>query len=103
MLADRPAPIRIAAFLGVLLGAWLPLAAPIYLLGQDDNQVTIATMGLLFVEANLEEANLHGANLAGATLTGANLLCADLDDANLSGVSVTGACLIGTRLAAAKR
>ena len=50
MLADRPAPIRIAAFLGVLLGAWLPLAAPIYLLGQDDNQVTIATMGLLFVE-----------------------------------------------------
>ncbi len=48
-LVDRPAPIRIAVFLGILLGAWLPLAIPIYLLGQDDNQVTIASMGLLFV------------------------------------------------------
>jgi uncharacterized protein len=49
-LAELPAPIRILAFLLVLGCLWLPLALPIALLVPDANQVTLWTMGLLFVE-----------------------------------------------------
>lgn len=48
-LAQYPAPIRLCLFLVVLLIVWLPVAAPIYLLlNNDPNLVTIITMGLLF-------------------------------------------------------
>ena len=49
-LARYPAPLRLGIFLLSLLLVWLPLAAPIYLLGRDPNLVTILTMGLLFGE-----------------------------------------------------
>ena len=43
--------VRIASFLICLVLIWLPFAAPIYLLLNDDpNLVTILTMGLLFIE-----------------------------------------------------
>lgn len=43
--------VRIVSFLICLVLIWLPLAAPIYLLfNQDPNLVTILVMGLLFVE-----------------------------------------------------
>jgi membrane protease YdiL (CAAX protease family) len=48
-LAQYPAPIRLCIFLAVLLLVWLPIAAPIYLLlNNDPNLVTILTMALLF-------------------------------------------------------
>ncbi|MBW4575435.1 MAG: CPBP family intramembrane metalloprotease [Aphanothece sp. CMT-3BRIN-NPC111] len=49
-LAQYPAPVRLGIFLLTLLLLWLPVAAPIYLLGRDANLVTIVTMGLLFGE-----------------------------------------------------
>ncbi|MCU0570724.1 MAG: CPBP family intramembrane metalloprotease [Oculatellaceae cyanobacterium Prado106] len=49
-LAKYPAPLRILAFLLVLLVIWLPVAAPIALLIPDQNWVTLLTMPLLFVE-----------------------------------------------------
>jgi len=47
-LAERPAPIRLGYFIGILLLLWLPLAAPIYLLVNDSNLVSILTMVLLY-------------------------------------------------------
>ncbi|MGB5960123.1 MAG: type II CAAX endopeptidase family protein [Coleofasciculaceae cyanobacterium] len=48
-LSQYPAPIRLCIFLTLLLIVWLPIAAPIYLLlNNDPNLVTILTMGLLF-------------------------------------------------------
>ncbi len=49
-LASYPAPIRLGVFLLTLVLLWLPVAAPIYWLGRDQNLVTILTMGLLFGE-----------------------------------------------------
>lgn len=49
-LADFPAPMRILAFLLLLVMCWIPLAAPIALLSRDPNQTTIWVMLLLFVE-----------------------------------------------------
>lgn len=49
-LAQYPAPLRLVALIATLLLLWLPVAAPIYLLGCDPNLVTILTMGLLFGE-----------------------------------------------------
>ncbi len=42
--------MRLGTFVVSLLLLWLPVAAPIYLLGRDPNLVTILTMGLLFGE-----------------------------------------------------
>ncbi|NER46638.1 MAG: CPBP family intramembrane metalloprotease [Symploca sp. SIO1B1] len=47
-LAKYPAPVRLLAFLVTLALFWLPIAIPIYWLGNDPNLVTILTMGLLF-------------------------------------------------------
>lgn len=49
-IAQYPAPARLGIFLLALLLLWVPLAAPIHLLGIDPNLETILTMGLLFVE-----------------------------------------------------
>ena len=49
-IASYPFPLRAIIFLFILLGIWLPLAAPIYLLVKDSNLATILTMGLLFTE-----------------------------------------------------
>ncbi|WP_341524893.1 type II CAAX endopeptidase family protein [Nostoc sp. UHCC 0302] len=49
-LAQRPAPIRLGCFILMLLLLWLPLAAPIYLLVDDSNLVSILTMVVLYVE-----------------------------------------------------
>ena len=48
-LAQRPAAIRIIAFLLCLLVIWLPIAIPIYLLIHDANLMTILTMGMLAI------------------------------------------------------
>ncbi|OLP18810.1 abortive phage infection protein [Leptolyngbya sp. 'hensonii'] len=51
LLSRSPAPIRMLAFLLVLLAIWLPVAAPIYLLlNHDPNLVSILTMVLLYGE-----------------------------------------------------
>jgi membrane protease YdiL (CAAX protease family) len=47
LLAQRPAAIRIIAFLLCLLVIWLPIAIPIYLLIYDANLMTILAMGML--------------------------------------------------------
>lgn len=47
-IAQYPTPARVVIFLLVLVCIWLPVAAPIYLLLDDANLVTILTMGLLF-------------------------------------------------------
>ena len=50
-LGNSSSIVRIFSFLVCLAVIWLPLAAPIYLLlNQDPNLSTILTMGLLFVE-----------------------------------------------------
>jgi uncharacterized protein len=49
-LARYPAPLRILALLSILVGLWLPVAAPIAFLVRDANAVTLLTMPLLFVE-----------------------------------------------------
>ncbi|MGL5873665.1 MAG: lysostaphin resistance A-like protein [Xenococcaceae cyanobacterium] len=49
-IANYPAPLRLGIFLLTLVLIWLPFAAPIYLLlNNDPNLVTILTMGLLFI------------------------------------------------------
>lgn len=51
LLKTYPAPLRLGIFLITLAAIWLPLAAPLYLLlREDENLTTILTMGLLFVE-----------------------------------------------------
>lgn len=50
LLATFPTPIRLTLFLLVLLVLWLPLAAPIYWLGEDPNTVSILTLILLYGE-----------------------------------------------------
>ncbi|HEY9647400.1 MAG TPA: type II CAAX endopeptidase family protein [Chroococcidiopsis sp.] len=49
-LAQRPAPVRILAFLLLLTLLWLPFAAVIQWQIKDPNRVTILAMSLLFVE-----------------------------------------------------
>jgi uncharacterized protein len=49
-LARYPAPVRILVFLMVLIGLWLPVAAPVAYFVHDPNAVTLLTMPLLFVE-----------------------------------------------------
>lgn len=49
-LASYPFPLRMAAFLLILLLVWLPIAIPINFLLNDKNLATILTMGLLFVQ-----------------------------------------------------
>lgn len=49
-LVRYPAPVRIAAFLLVLLLLWLPLAVPIYCLVKDSNTVSILTLLILYSE-----------------------------------------------------
>ncbi len=49
-LARYAAPIRVAVFLLILLLLWLPLAAPLYWLLEDPNQVSILTMTGLYIE-----------------------------------------------------
>ena len=49
-LARYAAPIRVAIFLLTLLVLWLPLAAPLYWLLEDPNQVSILTMIGLYIE-----------------------------------------------------
>lgn len=49
-LRPLPFPVRIAAFLGILLVIWVPLALPLSLLIGDRNVATIVTMGLLYLE-----------------------------------------------------
>lgn len=49
-LAQRPAPVRILAFLLLLALLWLPFAALIQWQIKDPNRVTILAMSLLFVE-----------------------------------------------------
>lgn len=49
-LLRRPVFVRLAVFVTVLLLLWLPLAAPIYWLVNDDNTVSILTMVVLYGE-----------------------------------------------------
>lgn len=42
--------MRLAIFVVLLLGLWLPVATPIYLFGRDANTVSILTMLVLYVE-----------------------------------------------------
>lgn len=49
-IGDRPLPIRLGIFIGLLLLIWLPLAIPIYWLGDDPNWVGIVTLTLLYGE-----------------------------------------------------
>lgn len=49
-LAHYPAPIRLGLFILALLLLWLPLAAPIYWLGDNSNWVSILTIVLLYAE-----------------------------------------------------
>ena len=50
-ITNKPAPVRLLIFTGVLLILWLPLAIPIYwVLKHDPNLTTIVTMALLFID-----------------------------------------------------
>lgn len=49
-IGDRPFPIRLVIFVGILLLIWLPLAIPIYGLVDDPNWVGILTLALLYGE-----------------------------------------------------
>jgi membrane protease YdiL (CAAX protease family) len=49
-LKHYPAPIRIAAFLAVLLLLWVPIAAPVYWLVSDRNTVSILTLVVLYAD-----------------------------------------------------
>ena len=49
-LHNSPAPIRLVVFLLALLLLWLPIAAPIYWLVDDQNLVDILTIPLLYGE-----------------------------------------------------
>ena len=48
--AQRPAPIRLGSFILSLVLPWLPYAAAIYILVNDENTRTILIMGILAVE-----------------------------------------------------
>lgn len=48
-VANLPAPLRIFAFLLLLLLLWLPVAVPVALWSRDANQTAIWTMALLFL------------------------------------------------------
>lgn len=50
LISTFPAPLRLTLFILLLLGLWLPLAVPIYVLGNDPNTVSIITLLLLYVE-----------------------------------------------------
>jgi membrane protease YdiL (CAAX protease family) len=47
---DYPAPGRLAIFVAMLLGVWVPIAVPIYWLVQDSNWVSILSMAVLYGE-----------------------------------------------------
>nr|WP_263012198.1 type II CAAX endopeptidase family protein [Laspinema sp. D2d] len=47
---DYPAPGRLAIFVAMLLGVWVPLAVPIYWLVPDPNWVSILSMAVLYGE-----------------------------------------------------
>ena len=50
IIANYPVPIRLGIFIIILLGLWLPVALPLYLLLKDDpNLTTIVTMAMLYV------------------------------------------------------
>jgi membrane protease YdiL (CAAX protease family) len=50
MIANYPAPLRLGIFIIFLLCLWLPLAIPLYLLlNNDPNLTTIVTMGMLYI------------------------------------------------------
>lgn len=49
-IAKFPVPIRIGIFVLTLLLIWIPLAAPIYLLGKDVNLASILAIALLYTE-----------------------------------------------------
>ena len=49
-LGHYPAPLRLGLFVIALLLLWLPLAAPIYWLGNNSNWVSILTLVLLYGE-----------------------------------------------------
>lgn len=49
-LVSAPAPVRIGAFLTVLLLLWVPIAAPLYGLVKDSNTVSIVTLVILYAE-----------------------------------------------------
>ncbi|KKD34792.1 abortive phage infection protein [Limnoraphis robusta CS-951] len=49
-ISSFSAPLRLTLFILMLLGLWLPLAVPIYLLGDDPNTVSIITLLLLYLE-----------------------------------------------------
>jgi uncharacterized protein len=47
---DYPAPGRLAIFVAMLLGVWIPIAVPIYALVPDPNWVSILSMAVLYGE-----------------------------------------------------
>lgn len=49
-IARSPAPVRIVAFLLVLLALWLPWVVLVYLNVRDPNTISILTMSVLFIE-----------------------------------------------------
>ena len=50
-IANYPVPLRLVIFIVFLLIVWLPIAIPLYLLLQDDpNLTTIVTMAILYLE-----------------------------------------------------
>lgn len=49
-LVHYPAPVRVAAFLFVLLLLWVPIAVPIYWFVKDGNVVSILTLLILYSE-----------------------------------------------------
>lgn len=49
-IANYPAPVRIGIFVLTLLLIWIPLAIPIYLLGEDANLASILAIALLYIE-----------------------------------------------------
>ena len=51
IIANYPVPLRLGIFIIFLLILWLPIAIPLYLLLQDDpNLTTIVTMAILYLE-----------------------------------------------------
>lgn len=51
IIANYPVPLRLGIFIIFLLILWLPVAIPLYLLLQDDpNLTTIVTMAILYLE-----------------------------------------------------
>ncbi|MEY2983523.1 MAG: hypothetical protein RLZZ568_140 [Cyanobacteriota bacterium] len=48
-IANLPIPLRMACFVVFLLGSWLPIAVPVYLLIEAENLRTVLVMVALFV------------------------------------------------------